>query len=124
MIRSKWTLFRLPKKPVFSASLAEADLLVCTGLFDYLDDTAAIQMLATFWERLAPGGKLVVFHFAPGNPTRAYMEWFGNWYLIYRTREELGRLAEAAGIPADCQTVGAEPEGINVYVSAVKPYAE
>ena len=34
--------------------------------------------------RLAPGGRMVVFQFAPHNPTRAYMEWFANWYLTYR----------------------------------------
>ena len=92
-------IFRLPQRPE-SEALAGTDLLICLGLFDYLDDEAAVNMLRCFYEKLADGGRMVVFQFAPHNPTRGYMEWFANWYLTYRDATELRRLVEAAELRA------------------------
>lgn len=114
-------LFRLARRPELAAQLKNANLILCTGLFDYLDATAAAQLLAEFWRSLAPGGAACVFNFAPHNPTRAYMEWVGNWYLIYRDEADLASLASAAGIPRGCVTLGSEPLGIDRYLLARKP---
>jgi extracellular factor (EF) 3-hydroxypalmitic acid methyl ester biosynthesis protein len=111
-------VFRLAERPRLAAILDGADLLFCPGLFDYLDDSAAAAMLRLFYERLAPGGRMTVFQFAPHNPTRTYMEWLGNWYLLYRDAQELRQLVEAAGIPAAAATFGAEPLGVDLYVTA------
>ena len=51
-------------------------------------------------------------------PTRALMEWIGNWYLIYRTPAELQRLATAAGIPSEYARIGAERLGIDLFLCA------
>jgi SAM-dependent methyltransferase len=110
-------LMRLPER---SDSLPEADLIACPGLFDYLDDTAAAEMLGLFWRRLLPGGLLMVGNFAPGHPTRSYMEWVGNWYLVYRTAADLQRLAEQAGIPDRSYTITAERCGIDLFLVAEK----
>jgi len=96
--------------------LPPADMLLCPGLFDYLDDAAAAEMLRLLWTRLAPGGTLLLGNFAPHNPTRPYMEWIGNWYLIYRTAEDLTRLATEAGIPAAQARVGEESIGIDLFL--------
>jgi SAM-dependent methyltransferase len=110
-------LFRLPDRPQVASHLAGSDLLLCPGLFDYLDDAAAQAMLRAFWERLAPGGRLAIFQFAPHNPTRSYMEWLGNWYLIYRTPAELEQLAHAAGLPRESWQLGSEPLGVDLLLS-------
>src|SRR6185369_18074367 len=68
-------LFRLPVRPGLAGNLAGSDLLFCPGLFDYLDDDPAIAMIQCLFAQLAPGGRLIIFQFAPHNPTRAYMEW-------------------------------------------------
>jgi extracellular factor (EF) 3-hydroxypalmitic acid methyl ester biosynthesis protein len=114
-------LFRLARRPDLAARLQNANLILCTGLFDYLDATAAAPLLAEFWRSLAPGGAACVFNFAPHNPTRAYMEWIGNWYLTYRDEADLASLAAAAQIPRDCVTLGSEPLGIDRYLLARKP---
>jgi hypothetical protein len=101
--------------------LAGADLIFCTGLFDYLDDPTAAEMLSVLWQQLGAGGQLRVFNFSPVNPTRAYMEWLGNWYLTYRTDSQMQSLAAAAGIPPECCAIGAEPLGVNLFVTATKP---
>jgi SAM-dependent methyltransferase len=104
-------LFRLAERPRLAEPLQGADWIFCPGLFDYLDDAAAAAMLRCLYEHLAPGGRLILFQFAPHNPTRAYMEWFGNWYLLYRDAEQLARLVAEAGLRAE---FGAEAEGIDL----------
>lgn len=113
-------IFRLPDRPQLARPLADADLIFCPGLFDYLADDAAKGMLAALYQPLAPGGRLVVFQFAPHNPTRAYMEWFGNWYLVYRSLAELQHVVETAKLPGAAASYGAEPLGIDLYVSLTK----
>jgi SAM-dependent methyltransferase len=113
-------LFRLPQRPDRAELLGNPDFLVCSGLFDYLDAGPAEAMLGLFWRRLAPGGQLVVGNFAPHNPTRAYMEWIGNWYLLYRTPDQVRQLALAAGIPEDRMTITAERTGVDLLLVAEK----
>ena len=109
-------LFRLAQAADPEAILGTPDFLVCPGLFDYLDDEAAASLLNVFWERLGESGLLLVGNFAPHNPTRAYMEWIGNWYLTYRTAEQLSRLAVQAAIPRDRFTIGCERLGVNLFL--------
>lgn len=118
---SSVNLFRLPDRPQLGAALRGADLILCPGLFDYLDDEAAGRMLRALYDQVAPRGRLIVFQFVPHNPTRAYMEWFGNWYLVYRTRQQLQRLVLNSGCGAAAVDFGAEPLGIDLLVSLTKP---
>lgn len=113
-------LFRMPARPQLAAPLAETDLLLCPGIFDYLDDVAAADMLRLFWDLLAPGGQMTVMQFAPHNPSRALMEWIGNWYLIYRDETQFQRVVSDSGIPHAAASYGAEPLGVDLYVTARK----
>lgn len=113
-------LFRLPQRADAAQLLGAPDLLICPGLFDYLDDPAAAAMLRLFWKRLPPGGLVLVGNFAPHNPSRAYMEWVGNWYLTYRGAEDLERLAAQAGIPRQNFFVGSEPLGVDLFLMGRK----
>lgn len=111
-------LARLPTRPAAAESLAGVNFLVCSGLFDYLDNETAVAMLRLFWRQLADEGLMLVGNFAPHNPTRAYMEWIGNWYLLYRTAEQLVELATQAEISADRARVTAEPLGVDLFLVA------
>lgn len=113
-------LFRLPQNPKSENLLGTPNFLICSGLFDYLPDEAATAMLRLFWGRLAEDGVLMVGNFAPHNPTRAYMEWIGNWYLTYRTDSDLERLAMGAGISQDRFSVGREALGVDLMLIARK----
>jgi extracellular factor (EF) 3-hydroxypalmitic acid methyl ester biosynthesis protein len=114
-------LFRLPRRARPEEVLRTPHFLVCLGLFDYLDDETAKEMLHLFWQQLDDRGMLVVGNFAPNNPTRAYMEWIGNWYLNYRTAEELRRLGLQAGIPEDQVSIGSDPLGADLILIAQNP---
>ncbi len=113
-------LYRLPQQARGGELLGRPDLIICSGLFDYLADEPAVAMLRLFWKRLAQGGMLLVGNFAPHNPTRAYMEWLGNWYLLYRTASAFEQLASAAGIPPGAFTIGCDRTGVDLFLVAEK----
>ncbi len=120
LICRRENLFRLASNASLAAELAGTDLTICTGFFDYLRDDVATEMLRLFWQCLAPGGQMLVGNFAPHNPTRAYMEWIGNWYLTYRTADELRDLAVQADIPADQFSIQTERTGADLFLVAEK----
>jgi hypothetical protein len=108
-------LSRLPRRKASSADpLRGADLILCSGLFDYLPDVDAAEMLNAFWGRFRAGGRMLVFNFSPANPTRAYMEWVGNWYLIYRDAEAMAEIAARAGLPAASVRIRQDPSGASL----------
>ncbi len=114
-------LLRLGRKAGSDKLLGDPSFLICSGLFDYLDDDAAIDLLKLFWRRLATGGRMVVGGFIPSHSTRGYMEWIGNWYLIYRMPDDMMRIAEAAGIPVDCCDAAVDRIGAGLFLTATKP---
>jgi SAM-dependent methyltransferase len=65
------------------------DLVYATGLLDYVGPAAARRLVSTMFRMLRPGGRLVVANFLPGIRDSGYMEAFMDWYLIYRTRQEM-----------------------------------
>lgn len=76
------------------------DLIYAAGLYDYLDEEAARALTAMLFSRLKPGGRLLVANFMPDLPDSAYMEAMMDWWLIYRSDDDMRRLAPpgAAGI--------------------------
>ncbi len=111
-------LFRLGQRPDHRQLLSQANFIFCTGLFDYLDDQPAAGLLGFLWRQVCPGGTLIVGNFSPHNPTRAYMEWIGNWYLLYRTPAQLAALADGAGVPPELFRVWHDPTGVDLLLIA------
>jgi hypothetical protein len=101
--------------------LRAVDFIACPGLFDYLADAEAVAMLKFFAECLRGGGCLYVGNFAPHCQSQAYMEWIGNWYLLYRTAAELRSLAQSAGLDMSQVRVIAEPTGADLLLVYEKP---
>lgn len=114
-------LYRIWRHEQVPSPFPRPDLVSCTGLFDYLATEDAARLLSCLWSWLSPGGRLLVFNFAPNNPTRAFMEWIGNWYLTYRSRADLVELAERANLQKDSYQVRVEAAGINLFLDAEKP---
>lgn len=96
------------------------DLVWSAGLFDYLRDSAAVRILKRMWSYVQHGGKLVIGNFHPRNPSRNYMEWFGDWFLIHRTEEEMLSLFQRAGVPSGSVTIHSEPLGVCIFCVAEK----
>jgi SAM-dependent methyltransferase len=79
--------------------LGKFDFIYSLGLFDYLSDKAAARLLATMVDMLHPGGKVWIANFAPEIWTVGFMEAVMDWWLIYRSEEQIRSLAD--GIAPD-----------------------
>lgn len=93
------------------------DLIWSAGLFDYFEAPVFIRLLGRFLRYLAPEGEMIIGNFHPRNPSRNYMEVFGEWFLHHRTEEEMISLAVAAGVgQTDRLQVEQEAEGVNLFL--------
>ena len=120
LVTIRENLPRLPQRKQIEQWMGRPQLILCPGLFDYLDLQAATKLLRLFYQQLAEGGVLLVGNFAPDHATRAYMEWIGNWYLTYRSFTELQGMALEAGIPENCLQIGTESTGTDWFLSIRK----
>jgi extracellular factor (EF) 3-hydroxypalmitic acid methyl ester biosynthesis protein len=112
---TRQNLYRLWRNDDVPGSRTKADFVFCTGVFDYLNDEDAIRLLHTLATWVGEG-RLLVFNFSPANPTRAFMEWIGNWYLTYRTEGDMRELAERANLPAERTRFGVDDSGVNLFI--------
>ncbi len=94
------------------------DVIWSAGLFDYFDDATFTKILSRFLSWLNDGGEIIIGNFSTNNPSRAYMEVFGEWFLHHRSEECLLQLAKAAG--ALDARVEKEPVGVNLFLRAKK----
>ena len=109
---------RFINKNIFKFDTEEKfDIIWSAGLFDYFDNKAFVYVMSKFKNWLAPKGEIVIGNFnQQHNPTRAYMELFGDWHLHHRTREELIALAIEAGFDVQKLSVGHEEEQVNLFL--------
>ncbi|SFQ37038.1 extracellular factor (EF) 3-hydroxypalmitic acid methyl ester biosynthesis protein [Bradyrhizobium sp. Ghvi] len=74
------------------------DIVVCGGLFDYLDDRTIAFLLKELRERAVKEGGTVLFtNIATDNPFRVWMEAIANWKLIHRSEADIRRIVDTAG---------------------------
>ena len=74
------------------ADVRDLDVFYAAGLFDYLPERAAKCLVRRMFERLRPGGRLLIANFLTGIPDRGYMEAVMDWWLLYRTVDEVAAL--------------------------------
>jgi len=91
------------------------DIIWSAGLFDYFDDKIFIKILKRLIDS-NPNSKIVVGNFDASNHNLPYMEIIGEWYLNYRTPEQLRNLAIAAGANADTIKIESESQGVNLFL--------
>lgn len=93
------------------------DLIWSAGLFDYFNDRTFIFFLKRFKQWINKGGEIIIGNFNENNnPSRAYMEIFGEWFLIHRTKDQLRNIAIQAGYTNEQINIGVEPEGANLFL--------
>jgi extracellular factor (EF) 3-hydroxypalmitic acid methyl ester biosynthesis protein len=97
---------------------AQFDFVYSMGLFDYLTDTTATAVLSWLYPRLARGGELAVGNFHPRNSSRAFMEYWADWTLWYRSEGELLRLADS--LPGAQSRINTEDSGCQIFLHVTK----
>lgn len=90
------------------------DLVYCAGLFDYLSDRLVARVTAYLFGLLRPGGKLVVSNYTVENPIIAWMTMVMDWELIYRSKEDFGKLIKSA-LPEQSVELETDSDGVEVY---------
>jgi len=84
----------LMKGGSLSSKREPQDMIYSVGLFDYLRERRARNLLHTLYEQLAPGGLLVIGNLKIGPKAgRWAAELICDWSMIYRTAEEMYALA-------------------------------
>ena len=90
------------------AELGPFDLVLVNGLYDYLNDRAAVRLTEAVLTRLLrPGGTFYFSNTAVGNPFRWPLEYLMEWQLIERDEAAVRAL-----LPGCDVSVGREPTGL------------
>lgn len=111
---------RLLTAKQLSSTLGERDFVYSAGLFDYLNQRSFSALLGALYSALVPGGQLAVGNVAAHNPTRWFMEYCLDWFLIHRSPEQLVAFARQLD-PAPARVeVDAEPLGVNLFLRVWK----
>ncbi len=99
---------------------ARFDVIYCSGLYDYLSDRVIQALNTRLYDRLRPGGVLIVTNFDPYNPIRHIMEFLFDWFLIHRDGKQLAALAPEQA-QREHSAVRAEMSGCNIFLETRKP---
>ena len=92
------------------------DVIWSAGLFDYFDDATFVAILSKIRTWGNPGAEIIIGNFSEENPSRRYMEAFGDWFLHHRSPARMITLALQAGYSRSQVKVGKESEGVNLFM--------
>ncbi|HMR90201.1 MAG TPA: class I SAM-dependent methyltransferase [Saprospiraceae bacterium] len=97
------------------------DVVWSAGLFDYFSDRVFVFMLKRMLSWCNVDGEIIIGNFNEQyNPSRLFMEVFGDWHLIHRSTEQLVQLAIEAGCSPEMIKVKSEEEGVNLFLHIKK----
>ncbi|NKE61696.1 class I SAM-dependent methyltransferase [Lentzea sp. PSKA42] len=90
------------------AELGPFDLVLTNGLYDYLNDRAAVRLTEAVLTRLCrPGGTFYFTSITTGNPFRWSLEYLMDWSVIERDEAAVRAL-----LPGCDVSIGHEPTGL------------
>ncbi len=96
------------------------DLIYATGLFDYINYNISVRLVENLKKLLNPGGMLAISDVRDkySNPSVHYMEWMGDWRLLYRDDDEFKQMFIDAGFKEGNLSISYEQQGIMQYILA------
>lgn len=97
---------------------AGQDLIYVTGLFDYLPFHIAKHLIQRLYRLLSEEGDLIIGNLDVSNDARYFMEYGAEWYVLYRTPQELVQMVE--GISPAQAFVENDEEGTQLYLTVRK----
>ncbi|HOU54169.1 MAG TPA: class I SAM-dependent methyltransferase family protein [Myxococcota bacterium] len=109
------TITNLLGESDFLRPTAPYDLILASGLYDYLKAHNASRLSRKLFDLLREGGELLIGNFSHCNTTRWIMENQLAWYLHHRTEQEILDFAELCA-PHGQFAVISEPNGVNLFL--------
>ncbi len=105
--------------PDFLSRWGDFHFIYSMGLFDYFTAPVATSVLEKLYGVLKPGGEIAIGNFLTQHSSQMYMEYWLDWYLIYRTEEEFLKMAE--NLPgAQCKIV-LDQYNVQMFLQVKKP---
>ncbi len=95
------------------------DYIYCTGLFDYILETRAQELICALYDLLAPGGLMSVGNAIGPQDCLWTPEFLGDWSMIYRTRDQVVRLGDRLPAGAEVDVV-TEPGNAYFFLNVRK----
>jgi extracellular factor (EF) 3-hydroxypalmitic acid methyl ester biosynthesis protein len=100
--------------------LPPQDFVYSIGLIDYFADAFVVKLMDWIFDRLRPGGRVILGNFHPRNPSRAMMDYVLDWRLTYRDEAKMNELYSSSKFGKPCTRILFEEEGINLFAECVK----
>lgn len=104
----------------YKLDLSDQDLIYSIGLIDYFNDKLVVKLLNWIYDRLRPGGKVIVGNFHPRNPSKAFMDYLLDWKLIYRNEEDMDGLFSNSAFGRPPTRIRFEEEKINLFAECIR----
>jgi extracellular factor (EF) 3-hydroxypalmitic acid methyl ester biosynthesis protein len=97
------------------------DLVYALGLYDYLNQKFARRLTQNLFQRLRPGGEVIVANFMPDILDVGYMESCMGWELIFRDHDAMSDLAgNIDDAEIEERRIFLEPERNIIFLSLTK----
>jgi extracellular factor (EF) 3-hydroxypalmitic acid methyl ester biosynthesis protein len=96
------------------------DMIYATGFFDYLSNRMSVKLIKNLRNLLKKNGLMAISNVRDrySNPSVHYMEWVGDWNLVYRSDEEFKKIFIDAGFKENELKIQYEQQGIMQYIIA------
>lgn len=108
------------KKDIHELIPSKYQFIYSMGLFDYLDNRVAVRLVRNLKTLLADGGQMIIANMREKfqNPSVYFLEWVGDWNLIYRKEDDYKKIFLEAGFTESKVDITSEQLGIIQYAVA------
>lgn len=103
-----------------SLDIPPQDLVYSIGVLDYFNDKVAIRFLNFIYDKLRPGGRVVLGNFLETNPTRGLMDTVLDWHLHHRTEDDMNRLFQQSKFSRPCTEFIYGEQGVQLLACCEK----
>ena len=80
---------------------AEVDVVCSMGLIEYLGEDTVVSILGAIYDGIKPGTQVFTSNYVPGHCSQTPMEWFMDWWLVYRPQQKMAELATLSGFRSE-----------------------
>ncbi len=107
-------------KHIYTMINKKYDFIYATGFFDYLSHRTCVRLVKNLRQLLNYNGIVAISNVRDkySNPSLHYMEWAGDWNVIYRTDEEFRNIFLEAGFKSNELQTQFEKQKIIQYIIA------